>query len=231
MDWSVDLFVLAHILGGAALGLIIGYERSYHGRAAGMRTYALVAMSTTLLTLVTSLPHSWVPAFAQATGSADPTRVIQGILTGIGFLGSGVILKEGLSIRGLSTSASIWMTATIGIVFGLGFYLVAVAATVVMVAVMSEFRFIETMLPHQIIVHLDLAFAVDRAPDSAALRERMRRYGFEVSNYSIHADVQAGRLEFALSLRAVGRNNADVLAADLAKDGDLRDYRLTPERN
>eukprot|EP01037_Dinobryon_pediforme_P046241 gene46241-59384_t len=113
MDWSVDLFVLAHILGGATLGLVIGYERSYHGRAAGMRTYALVAMSTTLLTLVTSLPHSWVPAFAQTAGTSDPTRVIQGILTGIGFLGSGVILKEGLSIRGLSTSASIWLTATI----------------------------------------------------------------------------------------------------------------------
>ena len=86
---------------------MIGYERSYHGRPAGFRTHALVCVASSLLMLVTVYEAHWM---RQATGlvQIDPTRMAQGIMTGIGFLGAGVILHEGPSVRGLTTAASIW---------------------------------------------------------------------------------------------------------------------------
>src|SRR4026207_1071391 len=116
---------LAALLAGA----LIGYERSYHGRPAGFRTHALVCTASSLLMLVTVYEAHWVRATADLV-RLDPTRMAQGIMTGIGFLGAGVIMKDGLSVRGLTTAASIWITAAIGILTGIGFYFPAILATV-----------------------------------------------------------------------------------------------------
>ena len=102
---SVNLLVLLHLLGALALGLMVGYERSYHGRAAGMRTYGLVCMASAALTVAVGHPQFWYGGGNTAALGADPTRTIQGIVTGIGFLGAGVIMKEGLNISGLTTAA------------------------------------------------------------------------------------------------------------------------------
>src|SRR5205085_1783509 len=109
---------------GAAIvaGGVIGLERAYRGRAAGMRTNALVAFAAALLVGLSEHAGPW------AIAGADPTRVIQGIVTGIGFLGAGVIVKEGFSVRGLTTAASVWVVAAIGIVFGAGLYIAGTAA-------------------------------------------------------------------------------------------------------
>src|SRR6267378_3976939 len=102
--------MLARLLVALAAGAAIGFERSYHGRPAGFRTHALVCTASSLLMLVTVYEAHWMRA-ASALVQLDPTRMAQGIMTGIGFLGAGVIIKEGLSVRGLTTAASIWITA------------------------------------------------------------------------------------------------------------------------
>ena len=107
--------MLARILGALAIGALIGLERSFHGRPAGFRTHALVCVASALLMLVTVYQNEWMTQLALEAIRTDPTRMAQGIMTGIGFLGAGVIFKEGLSIRGLTTAASIWVTAAIGI--------------------------------------------------------------------------------------------------------------------
>ena len=114
-----DLEMAARLLAALAAGSVIGYERSFHGRPAGFRTHALVCLASSVLMLVTVYEAHWM---REAAGRVqiDPTRMAQGILTGIGFLGAGVILREGLSIRGLTTAAGIWMTAAIGVAVGLG---------------------------------------------------------------------------------------------------------------
>src|SRR6185503_16474834 len=95
---AANLLVFANVFGALLLGLIVGYERSYHGRAAGMRTYGLVCMASCALTVIVGFPNSWFGgAVAQHLAPVDPTRVIQGIVTGVGFLGAGVIMKEGLN--------------------------------------------------------------------------------------------------------------------------------------
>src|SRR5712692_3089148 len=120
--WSNEYGEMAlHLLIALAAGGIIGLERSYHGRPAGFRTHALVCLSSCMLMILTVYQETWFSAYSLERISVDPTRMAQGIMTGIGFLGAGVIMKEGLTIRGLTTAASIWITAAIGIMIGVGF--------------------------------------------------------------------------------------------------------------
>src|SRR6185295_12610686 len=89
-------------------GGLIGLERSHRGRPAGFRTHALVCLSSSLLMLITVYETHWVPQAVAGRVTLDPTRMAQGIMTGIGFVGAGAIIKEGFSVRGLTTAASIW---------------------------------------------------------------------------------------------------------------------------
>jgi putative Mg2+ transporter-C (MgtC) family protein len=96
--WSIphlhaNAMILINIVGALLLGMIVGYERSYHGRAAGMRTYGMVCMGSAAVTVIIGYPQYWFGGMLPLAASADVTRVIQGIVTGVGFLGAGVIMK------------------------------------------------------------------------------------------------------------------------------------------
>src|SRR6201746_891229 len=98
-------------------------------------------------------PHQGM-AFVECDAiRTDPTRMAQGIMTGIGFLGAGVIFKEGLNVRGLTTAASIWITSAIGILVGIGFYFPAIVCVVLTLAVLGLFRLIEARLPSEYYAH------------------------------------------------------------------------------
>src|SRR3972149_2350583 len=99
------LVMVVRILGALAIGAVIGLERTFHGRPAGFRTHALVSVASALLMLVTVYQNEWMTQVAADAIRTDPTRMAQGIMTGIGFLGAGVIFKEGLTVRGLPTAA------------------------------------------------------------------------------------------------------------------------------
>src|SRR5947199_8496156 len=150
--------MLARLLVALGAGAAIGFERSYHGRPAGFRTHALVCTASSLLMLVTVYEAHWMRT---TTGlvQIDPTRMAQGIMTGIGFLGAGVIIKEGLSVRGLTTAASIWITAAIGILAGIGFYFPLVVSVALTLGVLAFFRWIEARMPSQAYYHFSVRFA------------------------------------------------------------------------
>src|SRR5215475_5333267 len=124
-----ELVIVGRVLLALVLGGLIGMERTIHGRAAGFRTHALVCLASALLMMAAVYQGRWMTANAVGAITTDPTRTAQGIMTGIGFLGAGVIFKEGLTVRGLTTAASIWITAAIGILVGIGFYFAAVLGT------------------------------------------------------------------------------------------------------
>jgi len=119
---EVNLLIFMNLAGALVLGLLVGYERSYHGRAAGMRTYGIVCMASAALTVFCGYPGFWWGGSMHSAVPIDPSRVIQGIVTGVGFLGAGVIMKEGLNISGLTTAASIWASCAIGVLVGIGFF-------------------------------------------------------------------------------------------------------------
>ncbi|MBP2230227.1 putative Mg2+ transporter-C (MgtC) family protein [Azospirillum agricola] len=224
--------ILLHLVGALGVGMLLGYERSYHGRAAGMRTYGLVCLASTALTVVNAYPGMWYGGMGPqpGAGAGDATRVIQGIVTGIGFLGAGVIMREGLSIRGLSTAASIWCTAAIGVTIGLGFYLVAIGAALLSAFIMSAFRRLETALPHQTVMHLTLVFTRDKAPPAEELRARAKEQGFEVIDWAFHLRNGSGQFEYQLVLQAMGACDPMRLVSALSTTDAVIEFRLSPSR-
>ena len=131
---SIELEMVLRILMAAALGAIIGYQRERAGKSAGLRTVVLVCVGAALFTMASIYGFSAV---------ADPARVAAGIVIGIGFLGAGAIMRrEGGHIEGLTTAATIWVMAAVGLATGAGLYLVSAVTTAVILIVLC--------LPHPI---------------------------------------------------------------------------------
>src|SRR5712672_2468414 len=137
-----DLVIIGRVTGALVIGALIGFERTFHGRPAGFRTHSLVCIASAVLMFVTVYQNRWMTILEPDSIRTDPTRMAQGIMTGIGFLGAGVIFKEGLTVRGLTTAASIWITAAIGILVGFGFWFAAVVGAATALIVLALFRYI-----------------------------------------------------------------------------------------
>jgi len=176
----LDIFI--HLAVAMVAGGLIGLERSYYGRPAGFRTHTLVCIASSLLMIVTVYQRDWFSGTMIETVRVDPTRMAQGIMTGIGFLGAGVIMKEGASIRGLTTAASIWITAAIGILAGVGFYSALTVVTVLTLSTLTLYRFVEERLPMLVYVQAFIRFPRERALTEPQVRALMHENGFGVSN-------------------------------------------------
>lgn len=220
--------IALRLIASLVIGGLIGLERSYHGRPAGFRTHALVCLSTSLLMLVTVYETRWFPGVAQGRISLDPTRMAQGIMTGIGFLGAGTIMKEGLSVRGLTTAASIWMTAAIGILVGIGFYFPAGFATVLTLGTLSVFRWIENRMPAQFYAQFVVRFARHQAMPEPEMRRLLNGHGFTVANLNYRLDVDSDSFEYQMVIRTSRADNASKLADALNKVEAVKEFRLSP---
>jgi putative Mg2+ transporter-C (MgtC) family protein len=209
-------------------GGLIGLERSHRGRPAGFRTHALVCLASSLLMLVTIYESHWFPRDSAARVILDPTRMAQGIMTGIGFVGAGAIIKEGFTVRGLTTAASIWITAAIGILAGIGFYFAAVIGTVLSLGTLSAFRWIEARLPTETYALFMVRYARGAAIAEPALRELVNAHGFSAHNFSyrLHGDVD--QIEYRMVLRTMDAGNARSLAEKLKSEPAVLDFRIAP---
>jgi putative Mg2+ transporter-C (MgtC) family protein len=124
---NLDLFI--KILVAGILGASIGFERDVHGRSAGIRTNLLVSLGACLFVIISN--DIAVKASISGTMNVDPTRIAAQVVTGIGFLGAGTIIREGFTIKGLTTAACLWVVAAIGMACGYGYYELAVFSTVI----------------------------------------------------------------------------------------------------
>lgn len=141
----IDLFALqvsVQLAYAALLGLVIGFEREHHRKAAGMRTYALVSFGAALFTVVSAYGFS-------NTGyvNTDPSRIASQVVVGIGFLGGGLIFLQGDRVLGLTTAAALWVAAAIGVTVGAGMYTIATFSTILTLVLVWGFRFVEEKVP------------------------------------------------------------------------------------
>ncbi len=132
-----EIHLLIRLLVAAALAALLGWERESARKAAGLRTHMLVGIAAALYTAIAELAVSDIPPNSEGF-QADPIRAVQAVAIGIGFLGSGVIFvsRHEDRVHGLTTAASVWATAAIGIAAGLGHYTIAVCATVLLLFVL-----------------------------------------------------------------------------------------------
>jgi putative Mg2+ transporter-C (MgtC) family protein len=149
-------------------------------------------------------------------------------MTGIGFLGAGTIMKEGLSVRGLTTAASIWTTAAIGILIGIGFYFPALLATALTFGTLSLFRWIEDRIPVEFYAHFLVRFARNEAMPEADLRELLRTHGFSIANLNYRLDKQENFFEYRMVIRTSNASNARALSNALNELPSVVEFRVSP---
>ena len=223
-----QIVIVLQLAGAVAAGGVIGLERSWHGRSAGFRTHALVCLASSLLMMLTLYQAHWLPPELANSDRADPTRVAQGIMTGIGFLGAGVIFKEGMTVHGLTTAASVWVTAALGILIGAGFYFPAVAGVLLTLATLSALKWLESKLPTQFYVRHNLRFDLAVAPSESDVKALVGQHGFEVVTMSYHRNDGDGSFAYDTVLRTTDAGNVPGFAEALRRMEGLREFRLSP---
>jgi putative Mg2+ transporter-C (MgtC) family protein len=222
------LIVVTRVLAALLVGGLIGLERSFRGRPAGFRTHSLVCIASALLMLVTVSQGQWMTGVPTEAIRTDPTRMAQGIMTGIGFLGAGVIFKEGLTVRGLTTSASIWVTAAIGILVGIGFYVPAVVGTLATILVLSGFRTIERIIPSEYYAHHTLKFGRESVMPESEVHKLVGAYGFSIANLS-HRLIEDGQFfEYRMVIRSRDRHAGESLSSHLRGLPEVKEFRIAP---
>jgi putative Mg2+ transporter-C (MgtC) family protein len=170
----------------------------------------------------------WLPYNPNVTITTDPTRTAQGIMTGIGFLGAGVIYKEGVNVRGLTTAASIWITAVIGILYGIGFFFPAIFSTALTLIILTVFRQIEDRIPTHTYAHVHVTFdRADRMPE-AQLRALLTEHDFSVAHVSYRVTNGGSHFEYRMILRTLDPRNPTRLADALDQLPSVRDFRISP---
>ncbi len=230
---AANAVILCNLVGALLLGFVVGYERNYHGRAAGMRTYGLVCMASAALTVVSGYPDYWFGGQMHHSESVT-TQVIQGIVTGVGFLGAGVILKEGMNISGLTTAASIWASSSIGVLIGVGFYAAAIVLAFLSAACMFFAGRVEQLLPAcpSVAVVLRLRNAV--APRVEDLSRASAQLGYTLALGTLSISERAGEHEWRFALVAKGKDQMaplPALAGALMKFEGVESVHVAPARN
>jgi putative Mg2+ transporter-C (MgtC) family protein len=222
--------IALNLTGALAAGAVIGLERTIHGHPAGFRTHALVCLACSLLMVMTSYQSHWLHGATSSIGS-DTSRVAQGIMTGVGFIGAGVIFKEGMTIRGLTTAASIWTTAAIGILLGLGFYFPALLGTGLTLGVLTLFNSVERRLPRESYAQYHVSFNRSNIMPENQVRKLVADHGFEIANMSYRI-TQAGLFEYRMDIRTTrDPDRTASLAETLRKSEMVREFRISTTGN
>lgn len=187
------------------VGTAIGAEREYKNKSAGLRTLVLICLGSTVFTIISG-----------ALGAENETaRIAANIVTGIGFLGAGAIMREGLTVSGLTTASSVWVTAALGMAVGAGEYSLSIITTIIVIAVLTLFGYIQPMLErHRKFLELHVTLANDH---QEIMEDMMTRYGLrhekirtlkEEGDTVIHYNVLGPKGQIELFLKTLNTNAA-----------------------
>jgi putative Mg2+ transporter-C (MgtC) family protein len=204
--------VLLRLSVAAALGGAIGFERELRERGAGLRTHLVVCVGSALFTLVS--------AYAFVGPHVDPTRIAAQIVSGIGFLGAGAIIRQGLSVRGLTTAATLWLVAAIGMAAGAGYYDAAIIATAGALLTLGPLRIVVYRLTRRFRSETErLLVEVAAGGSPAPVIEALERFGRVIS---LDVSQEGDRREIAIDVVLHGQTSSPhVVAAVADLDGVL----------
>jgi putative Mg2+ transporter-C (MgtC) family protein len=207
-------------------GSLIGLERSYDGRVAGFRTHGLVALATATTISIAAAPKLLPGVWPDVPGWLDPSRLVQGVMAGIGFLGAGVIFKEGVSIQGLTTAASIYATAAIGLALGLGLFWPGALATAAVLISLTLLARVEALLPFRVYTLATFRFAVEHAPTPTQLVQVLGDGATTLEDVSYRLTDGGKVFEFRGALTTRRRNGVELLVERLRTTPGLLEFDL-----
>ena len=196
LSWEEALLrlALAALFGGA-----IGIEREYREREAGLRTHMLVSVGSALFTITSAYGFRDFLVHGGSVVRADPSRVAAQIVTGIGFLGAGAIIRQGLAVRGLTTAATLWVCAAIGLTAGTGYYSAALMTTVVVLFLLWPMRIVAHHLFDRQQTHrLEIGLAGEGG--AAGVLDILERLGVRVSSFEVAESATGSTLDLVVDL-------------------------------
>jgi len=213
--------IIAVLIGG-----FIGLDRAFRGRAAGFRTHILVCLASCLLMVMTN--HQWasIPIGYQEMVRMDPARMAQGVMTGIGFLGAGAMMQDKQTIRGLTTAASIWITAAIGLVIGAGFYGAALAAALLTLVTLSIFNRLINLLPLRHYALLIVRFSREQYWSEDQIKKLLIDHKMDVSNFSFKLTEQV--LSYQMTLRTSNLDEYSAVVHKFMVSSEVEEFSLKP---
>ena len=203
---------LIRLLVAAVLGGIIGFERQRHGRPAGFRTHLLVSVASALLMVFSEQMQRHLAP--DPVYRIDPTRVAAGAITGIGFLGAGVIFRAGATVQGLTTAACLWMATAVGLAAGAGAYAPSIIAVCITIFALLALRAVERRTLQ--IMFRTISIAADFGMEEADLRAVLDRNGMQINNIDYEADVSGGTSHFTITVAFYSDVPLKPLLSDLS---------------
>ncbi|OGW82828.1 MAG: hypothetical protein A2987_01945 [Omnitrophica bacterium RIFCSPLOWO2_01_FULL_45_10] len=208
-EWVI-LFrlILASVLSG-----IVGFEREFHGRAAGFRTHILLCVGSTLV-MLTSM-HIFDLYISRA--AVDPARIAAGVLTGIGFLGAGTIMRSKASVRGLTTAASLWVVAGIGLAVGSGLYFGAIATTILTIIALMIFSRVERAMIRKDWYRTVLVETKEGFNELKAIRAVLADYRTEITDFEVERPPDGVNMLLKIGLKFYESKYGEQMLHDLSR--------------
>jgi putative Mg2+ transporter-C (MgtC) family protein len=224
-----DPDLLWPIVGAIAAGGAIGFEREYRSSPAGFRTHILVCLSSALLMLAAVHQVRWLTDTPSDIIRIDPVRMAHGVLTGIGFLCGGVIFREGFTVRGLTTAASLWSTSSLGILFGVGFYGLAILAGLATLLVLAAVSVTEALLPQRQFADIKVRYRVGAKAGVREFRELLVKHSLRPQ--AIAQDITPEAVQFSTTAGGYSETRAEALAAHMQGEPALLAFQCLPHKS
>jgi putative Mg2+ transporter-C (MgtC) family protein len=219
-----ELEIVIRLLVAGALAALVGLERERQGQPAGLRTHIIVVAGASL---AMSLSINLAMQFRPLVPNGDPARLAAQVISGIGFLGAGAILRYGASIKGLTTAASLWTMAIVGLVVGAGYYIPAVAATVLLLVALTILNMLEHRLLQPFVTMVLLISAEDRKGLVQEIRQVLVQNTSEVGPFTIDTNLRRKRVKIETVVKVKGGAQLDSLRADLAQVPGVSAFKLS----
>ncbi|WP_298273313.1 MgtC/SapB family protein [Geobacter sp.] len=224
MDFNVEIII--RLVLASLLGALIGLEREIHGRPAGFRTHLLVSLGACLFA-ASSIEFYRVYGNFSGSGpvGVDPSRIAAQVVPGIGFLGAGAIIREGASIRGLTTAACLWIAAAIGLACGAGLYAVSVVVTSISLATLLLLKKVEGVLKRDKYSTIKV-WSDDLEGQLERIRNILETCRLELVDVSVEKDVETSKMYFEFEVRFSTGNLECRVVDDVASVPGVQKIRL-----
>jgi putative Mg2+ transporter-C (MgtC) family protein len=218
-----EVQIILRVLVGAVLGSLVGFERERQGQPAGLRTHMILVIGATLA-MVLSINLGYL--FARPGTPADPARLAAQVISGIGFLGAGAILRYGFTVKGLTTATSLWTMAIVGMAVGAGYYLIGVVTTALMLIVLAflnilENRFVRTSVSRFITVEANVHKGIVKS-----IRHMVQGFSDSVTSFTIQKHVKNKRLRIQIVTRVPRDQTLEDLIEALSDIDGVRNLKV-----
>jgi len=215
--------IILRVLVGAALGAVIGIERERSDQPAGLRTHMILVIGATLA-MVLSVNLGYL--YAREGTPSDPARLAAQVVSGIGFLGAGAILRSGFTVKGLTTATSLWTMAIIGLMVGAGYYLIGVIATALMLIVLTllnmlEKRYVRTSVSRFIQIEVDYHKGVVKS-----VRKIITKFADDLLSFTIQKHIKSKRLRIQAVARVSRDQNLEELIENISEIDGVRNLKV-----